>query len=384
MSTNENENGQVPEKRRVFESSTQGITASSNDIVDEDDLYEGMINPHDQGKGAGGRGAGGIGMMPPMMGMGVGGAGAAGKGAGMPGAGGMAGRGAGTSPAGMVPGGVAGGPSEGGLTVPGGAGIGSGLPKVGGIGGGGLGGGGFGSGLGSGSFGGLGTHAAGSNSLTSKDWTNPTVPNPNFDHSLTSPSWDSTNSSRPYDDLTKHAYPEINDKLPKSGVPGDVSEIKAPNIDKPTMPDMPQGSGVPGGGPGGVPGGGAGDPSIAGGIGGKGEVKDYGTMQSEAKALDQLAQSLDQAVKQMAGQNAQAIDGARTGKPFGLLNEIALPPYRALSQQLLEWGSQGVAELKALSKALEKSAQDYINSDERAHERIKTINQELADGSKGK
>ncbi|WP_297743005.1 WXG100 family type VII secretion target [uncultured Tessaracoccus sp.] len=65
-------------QRRAAESTMRGIFAESDDLVDDEDLREGVINPN----ASGGKGKGGQqGMMPPMMMGGAGGAGATGAGA---------------------------------------------------------------------------------------------------------------------------------------------------------------------------------------------------------------------------------------------------------------------------------------------------------------
>ena len=91
--------------RRVQESGVVGHTATTDDLLGEVDIYEGLINPHD-GSGGKGQGAGGSPMMMPPMGAG-GGGGAAGGAPGM-GGGGMnvagmsaAGRVGGTAAAGL-------------------------------------------------------------------------------------------------------------------------------------------------------------------------------------------------------------------------------------------------------------------------------------------
>ena len=64
--------------RRVQESGVVGHTATTDDLLGEVDIYEGLINPHD-GSGGKGQGAGGSPMMMPPMGAGGGGARQAGR-----------------------------------------------------------------------------------------------------------------------------------------------------------------------------------------------------------------------------------------------------------------------------------------------------------------
>lgn len=126
-------------QERVTESGYVGIGAEAHDELEDLDLYEALINPHDQSGGGKDNGRGGPMMMPPM---GMAGGGAAGSG----GAGGMpAGIGANAMGAGAIGGmaggklpgaGMPGGGMPGGGTMPaGGGGLGSSFAGGGGGGG---------------------------------------------------------------------------------------------------------------------------------------------------------------------------------------------------------------------------------------------------------
>lgn len=342
---------------RVQQSGVVGHSHDSDDIIEDLDIYEALVNPHDAQGGQKKAGGGSPTMMP--MGAGGAGGGAAGKtGVGTAGPGSPT-LGKGTSAA------SAGGSGTGASGIGSGyGGAGLGTDGLGGVGGAGSGLGGLGGGLGAG---GLGTGGLGSGVPT---WRMPTG---------------GTNAAGMDDPTAGVKIPGFD---PPGTVPGSGSGIPTPTVpggsstvpsvpgagNTPTVPTMPSPGSTPTGpGAGGVKpptvptgGGGAGVPSAggagAGGAGGAGGLA-AAPVKASPEMLHKEAQHWDDTSRDFGATVVQPVnDLAPSTVDFGMMVD-AYAPYSDLLNRMKTWSTQAGAEFSSISDALQAASGGYQETD---------------------
>jgi len=346
-------------EQRAQESGVVGHSYDSDDRIEDLDIYEALVNPHDAEAGATkGGGAGGPGMMP-MGGGAGGGSGKAGTATGGTGAGsataarGTSAAGAGTAASGIGAPGFAGASSGvGGITGPGGSGPGGlGGLSTAGLGSGGLGVGGLGSGGSNFSMPTLGTSAAGVSDPSTAGFEVPP-------YTATAPGGFTVPS--PGTNPGSGTLPSV-PSVPGTG-PG-TGGLTAPTLPNPSTGIKPPS--VPSGGGSGIPN--AGGPG--GGVGGAGGAPSTGSLavapvQASPEMLHKEAQHWDDTAKEYVAAVADPINAlAPLSVDFGMMSD-AFPPYSDLLNRMKAWSTQAGAEFTNISDALQSASGDYQDTEE--------------------
>ena len=340
-------------EERVQESGVVGHSYDTDDRIGDLDIYEALVNPHEEGAGQKKGGAGGP-MMMPMGGAGAG----SGSSAGSSTAAGTAGSGAlkGTSAASAGTGGASGfsGTTGAGVGGIGGTGFGGGsglgtdaLAGVGGAGGGlsglsGLGTGGGAGGLSGSSWGSpsFGTGAAGLTDPTNLPGTDP----------------GSTTGGITLPTVPTTPTPTIpTPTIPTTSPGGSTSPIKMPSTPTPSA------SGIKAPSAGGL---GGGMPSGGGGAAGA-NTSDLGvkTVKASPEMLHKEAQHWDDTSKEFAANVTNPIGNqSPSSVDFGMMKD-AFPSYNDLLTRLKKWSTEAGSEFSAISEALQSASGGYSDTE---------------------
>lgn len=330
-------------EERVQESGVVGHSYDTDDRIGDLDIYEALVNPHDEHSGGQKKGAGGPTMMP------MGGAGS--------GAGSSSGTSSGTSgvPASAAKGTSAASAGTGGAGVSGLAGAGFGA-----------------SGLGAGGLSGAGSASAGLSGLSSglgsgglssggSAWGLPS--SGTGAAGITDPTLDLTGSGTgSTGGITIPTVPTSSTPtIPTPTVPGTggttPSPIKMPSTTVPSTSGIKAPS-TSGGSGGGIPGAG-------GGGGGGANTSNLGvkTVKASPEMLHQEAQHWDDTSHQFAANVTNPVGNqSPSSVDFGMMKD-AFPSYNDLLNRLKKWSTEAGTEFAAISDALQSASGGYSDTE---------------------
>lgn len=337
-------------EERVQESGVVGHSYDTDDRLEDLDIYEALVNPHDGQGGSQKRGGGGAPAMMPM-----GNTGSSSK--------------AETAAAGTT----AAGPAKGTSAASAGAGKASGLSGTGGAGVSGIGGAGYGSaglgadalsgvgGTGSAGLGGLGSGlgAGGLGSGAGSSWTMPSygtgaagLPDPTIDQPGTG-----TGTTPPGGFTVPGVGNPPTTTAPTPAMPGTSSggipPIKVPSATTPGAPGIKVPSAAGGAGAGG----GGGASASTANLGVK-------TVQASPEMLHKEAQSWDDTAKDFTANVANPVGNqSPSSVDFGMMTD-AFSPYNDLLNRLKKWSTDAGSEFSAISDTLQSASGGYKDTED--------------------